>query len=56
MPASEAEEEDSIEAATHQIRTTTSSREQPRTALDISGHRFAKNLQVREEGFMYVHI
>ena len=55
VPASEAEEEDSIEAATHQIRTTMSSRE-PRTALDISGHRFAKNLQVREEGFMYVHI
>ena len=43
-PVPEAEEEDYNEAATDQMRN---SRELRRTSLDISGHRFAKNLKVR---------
>lgn len=41
-------EEDCDEAATDRIRKN----REPRTALDVSGHRFAKNLQVREEACM----
>lgn len=51
VPASEADEEENNckEAATHhQIRTTTS--RESRAALDISGHRFANNLQVINYG------
>lgn len=53
VSASDAEdEEDFTEAATDQVLCINSSvqrknQDPSRTALDISGHRFAKNLQVR---------